>query len=529
MQKSSRELKSLYFPLLLLVICVISHALILNHSFMIDDSFYQNDKETLKLYPHFIDFFTQDQSTHYIPLNFLLNVSLFHLIKQPLPLYWLNIVLFYLDGLLLFYFIRLISKSTPAALLTSIIFCIHPMSSEIIQHITFNIILIQMALLEVSLITLYKYHQSDKKHFSYYLTSLTAFFLALFCQENTLLFPLYAAALLFLLTATSPTKIIKTLIPYILLDLLLVILWLLNASHTANFIQNWHTSQLTFWNWSTNFFRLAAWYLKNLFFPQNIVFEYSLIPANNLSCLWNIVPWGILTGITLLILFYFKKSIESFALIIFLTGFIYAVPASLAHPEIGLVFEPHWVYFSSIGFFLFIVLLLLELNGHIFRIIYVVLISFILMSLLISTQRLHISSKNELSYYENWLRVSPHNTYAMLLLAKHYSLYKNLPIPHDLIPDMISAVDVLIKNDFYISAPKLIEKLSAYKLSSAQRDELLLKSKEAYLLAGVDLANQGLYEQSIAEWERGLAIAPTDSRFLADIKKAKELEAQKPG
>jgi hypothetical protein len=491
---------------------------------MIDDSFFQNDKETLKLYPHLIDFFTQNLSTHYIPLNFLLNVSLFHAIKHPFPLYLLNIGLFYLDCLLLFFFVRSITKSSTAALLTSIIFCIHPMSAEIVSHITFNILLIQTALIETSLICLYEYSRPNKRPVFYYTASLAAFFGALLCQENSLLFPLYAAALLFFMTDALPSRIFRTLIPYILLDLLLLILWLAFAGHTANIFQSIRSFQLTFWAWSTNFFHLAAWYLKNLFIPQNIVFEYSLTPAVNLSLPWDILSWGMVTGYILLIIFYFKRSLESFALVIFLTGFIYAVPASLAHPDIGLVFEPHWLYFSSIGFFLFMVLMLLKLKDHIQRLLYVALLSATLMSLLIDTEYLHVNARNEVEYCENWLRVSPHNTYAMFLLARHYSSGKNLSIPADLVPDMINAVDILIETNFYVSAPLLVEKLSSYPLSPSQRKKLLLKSKETYLLAGVNLANQGFYERGIAVWEKGLAIDPADKRFIADIRKARKLE-----
>ncbi len=510
-------------PLLLLIICLVSHGLILGHSFKIDDYFYLNDNETLKLYPHFIDFFTQNQSTHYSPLNFLLNVPLFHIIKHPLLLYLFNIILFYINCLLLYIFIRLISNNSSTALLASIIFCIHPMSSEIIQHITFNIILIQMTLLEISLLSLYKFFQSNQRHLSYYITSLAAFFFALLCQENSLLFPLYAAALLFFIADASLAKIIRLIIPYILLDLLFMISWLASSGHTANMIQSIQSFQLTYWSFNAHYFHLIAWYLKNLFVPQNIVFEYSMPSAEKLSFLWNILPWGILAGYVLLMFCYFKKSIESFALTVFLIGFIYAIPASLAHPDIGLVFEPHWIYFSSIGFILFIVLILLKLKTRIHRLSYLALVSAILMSLLLDTERLHVNAKNEQGYYENWLRVSPHNTYAMLLLAKHYAINKDLCIPPDLIPDMINAVDILIKDNFYISAPKLIEKLSAYKLSPSQRSELLLKSKEAYLLAGVNLANQGFYEKSIAVWEKGLAIDGADKRFIADIESARML------
>jgi hypothetical protein len=309
------------------------------------------------------------------------------------------------------------------------------------------------------------------------LTSLLTMSCALFFQENSLLFPFYAAALLFFMTDASPLKIVRTVVPYIFLNLLLLIPWLITASHTAHMIQSIQSFQLTFWDWSANFFRLVAWYIKNLFIPQNIIFEYSRIPVSKFSFLWNIFSWCVLTGYVLLILYYFKRTIESFALVIFITGFIYAVPASLAHPDIGLVFEPHWLYFSSTGFFLFMSLMFIKLKKRVHRLLYLALASTILMSFFIDTQRLQVNARNELSYCENWLKISPHNTYAMFLLAKHYCINKDLAIPPDLIPDMINTVDFLIKNNFYISAPKLIEKLSSCRLSPSQRRELLLKSE----------------------------------------------------
>ncbi len=584
MQSTPKHLNPSYFPLLLFITCIAAHAGILNHSFMLDDSFFLNEKETLKLYPHAIDFFTRNQSTHYIPLNFLLNVSLFHIIKAPWPLYLLNIVLFYVNCLLLFIFVNLISKNPATAFLTIAIFAVHPMSGEILQHITFNIILIQFALIMISLITLYKYFETRQQHISFYITSLLTLCCALLCQETSLLFPIYAAALLFFLTKIPASKILQTIIPYIFLNILLICLWLISAGHTAHIAQNIQSFHLTFFDWSSNFVRLTTWYIKNLFIPQNIVFEYNLTPVAHLTCLWNLAFGGVLTGCIVLIFCYFKRSIESFALAIFLTGFIYAAPACLTHPDIGLVFEPHWLYFSSIGFCLFIALMLVKLKKHVHRWLYAALVSAVLASYFIDTAKLHAIAKNELSYCENWLRQSPHNSYAMSLLARQYALHKNAVIPADLVPDMLNGVDFLIKNNYYISAPELIEKLSSCKLSPSQQWELLLKSavfyckygsndecreisdkiihsasgpsayiqlsyafdqfaikdkaialleqcttrypkyKEAYLLEGTIFANQGFYEKSIALWEQGLKIDKADERFMIDIENAKKLE-----
>jgi hypothetical protein len=49
MQNVSRNLKSFPAPLLLFIICLAAHADVLSHSFMLDDSFFRDDTETLKL------------------------------------------------------------------------------------------------------------------------------------------------------------------------------------------------------------------------------------------------------------------------------------------------------------------------------------------------------------------------------------------------------------------------------------------------------------------------------------------------
>lgn len=175
-------------------VCILAYGDMLTHKFMLDERvLYVNpDSPIYTHYQHWIDFFKKPLDQHYAPLNFLLNKSLFSLFHRPLPLYLINFGLFYLNCFLWFLFVYLVSRDFSVAALTSVFFCIHPMTADIPQHIIFNIILIQNLLMELGLVFLYLYYRH--KDMRYYALGLLIFFISMFCQEFALLFPLYALA-----------------------------------------------------------------------------------------------------------------------------------------------------------------------------------------------------------------------------------------------------------------------------------------------------------------------------------------------
>ena len=275
------------------------------------------------------DFFVKSFDQHYAPLHYLINVGLFQLFQKPLPLYLINLMLFYMDCLLMFLLIYFISDQFIAALWTTVIFVIHPMTGEILQHITRSSIFVQNIFLESGLLFLYLYSKHHR-NILYYFLSLLMVFLALFCQETALLFPLYAAALLFFLTDFQLKRIIKVIMPFIFLDFLFIGLWLLVVNPHIHLEGMNILHPGFFWSTCANFSHIFFWYLSNLFVPHNIVYMCSMRPLASFIWLWNLLFFGFLTGCGLFIFCYLKKSLESFALVLFLTGFVYAFISSQA-------------------------------------------------------------------------------------------------------------------------------------------------------------------------------------------------------
>jgi len=573
--------------ILLLLLCLVTYQDILGHQFMIDDhTFIRPIAPTFALYGNLSDFFIKPLDLHYSPFYLLLNVKLFKLFSTPMPLYLTNLALFYVDCLLLFIFIYLISADFVTALLTGAIFCIHPMTGDMLQHITFNILFLQAALMLSALVSLYVYAKYNRG-IIYYFFSLLMVFLALFCHEIVLLFPIYAAAPLFFLVDFGWKKTVKLIIPFIALDFFLIILrsTIIKPQIPVENAIIMHPA--VFWDLAANFSHLFFWYLGNLFVPRSIVFMCNMPPLVGFLWFWNFLLFGFLASCGLLIFRFFKKSLESFAIILFLTGLFYAFLAMhLRHgsqAERGWVFEPNWLYFSSIGFYLFVVLIILKTRDHINRALFIGLIASVYGAYFLSTINTDIISRTEKSYCENWLRKFPGNFIAMNLVANFYRHNTHTGIPSDLVPDMLNMLDLYIGYDYPQKSFELIKSLSSSKISPSQKIQLsygiaayycknghyqqcqvaigriigphpgpytlmplcqylnrvkdtataviLLKQcmalypqfKEPYLLMGVILANDGHYEEGIKWWKKGLMKDPSDLRFVSNIEEAENL------
>ena len=482
---------------------------------------------------------------------------------------------------MLFFFIYLITRDSLTALLTSIIFCVHPMTADMVQHITFNILLLQAVFMEFVLMSLYLYSQSKKRIYCYVLC-LIVLLIALFCQETSLLLPLYAAALLFFLTDLKLIRTVELTAPFIIICSMFILLWLAIIDPHVHLESMGILRSGSFWSSMANFSHLFFWYLSNLFVPRDIEFMCNFPPLTDHLWGWNSILLVFLTACGLLIFYYFKRSVESFALCFFLIGFIYALIASQALSQDGKVcaFEPNWVFFSSIGFYLLLILTLMKIGKNISKPLFIILLSVLFFYYFSSTASVNVMSRTEKSYTERWLRNFPENPIARKIVAAYYSDHNASEIPVDFIPDMMGQEDDYIKDDdprtFALAA-----RLFKSKTSIVQKNELLMKLavnyckglenekcsdsikrivvsfiprdeylqlsnllyvqgdgdkakvvlqwcilkypkyKEAYLLIGVILANEGRYDESIDYWKTGAAIDPADPRFKSNIDRAR--------
>ncbi|MEI7998677.1 MAG: tetratricopeptide repeat protein [Candidatus Omnitrophota bacterium] len=362
-----------------------------------------------------------------------------------------------------------------------------------------------------------------------------------------------------------------------------IFLWMSLANQNIHIYDQFNKFELTFSGWCANFSYLVFWYVSNLLVPRDIILMYSMSPLKDYIWFWDLFFCFFWIGGGVLIFFYFKKSIESFALSLFLMGFIYALPASIARPYMGFVIEPYWFYFSSIGFYLFVVLMLFKLRNKVGKGVYIFTLIVLSLSLFFCSQGVNHTASNKVSYYANWLKKSPGNLIPMRVLSIFYIYDEQWPITEAFTSDMLSAVDFYIANNYQDYAKRLIRKVSLSNLSLSQQKQLTFqvaayhckyglkdqcrdvlrrildsskepviymqlshlfykvgdnemsidllrkcinlypKYKEAYFVAGFMLSHQGRYQESIDLWQQGRDIDPSDLRFVSNINKTRKM------
>jgi len=408
----------------LLIICAVTYAPGLNNAFNIDASIYLSG-ERVDLFQTFSDYFTVTTTRHYIPFNNLLNVNLFELLQgsPPFPYRLFNFVLFYLNGLLLYFFIFLLCKNHGIAFLTATLFCLHPVNAELLNHITLNIVFVMTLFLQLSLVHYWLYLGGKRKGLNYSI-SIIAFVFAMLSQELAVLFPLYLISMLYILKKYSLKNAVKHSLPFWGVVCVFFVLWSKLAAPQAELGGRIADLNLTVGVFVATLFQLVVWYVRNLFVPDTIVFIYNLAPAQTHIFLWNV---ALLSLIALLFtLFnYWKKNLKTFALIWFLIGFIVVIPASLAHSYMGLVIEPYWFYFSNMGFFFFVSLLINELKSPFGRKLKFGLIVLIFSYFVLMTQVYIQIGKTGMTRSLHWVKSAPTNTIALMDLAEAYTKAKN--------------------------------------------------------------------------------------------------------
>ena len=107
---------------------------------------------------------------------------------------------------------------------------------------------------------------------------------------------------------------------------------------------------MTFASYSATVSLLLNWYFANLFFPNEIILMKNSLPLTKSLLLWN--GSLLLTSATILyLLFRWNNTLKGFALGWFIVGFAFMPPSCAIHAfSMGLVIEPYWFYFSSMGF-----------------------------------------------------------------------------------------------------------------------------------------------------------------------------------
>ncbi|MGE0268679.1 MAG: tetratricopeptide repeat protein [Candidatus Omnitrophota bacterium] len=420
------EHPALFAVILLLAVCGTAFFNSLDNGFLMDDNplLIGNRNTNILEFLH-LDFSDHEKSAYFRPINhFFILTTLTAFGHDPFGYNLVNLIMHFLACLSVYYLFRILFKDPTIALLTSLIYSLHPINGILINYKTctsqsFLVIATNLCLIN------YLSAIEEKNNFSNYVLSLIWFLLALMCHEVGILTPFFLMNILFVLkkynlreTLFKSIPILTTLICYLLFRMYFF-------SLKKNVLDNITFFRLSFLEYIASYTKLASWYISKLIFPDGIVLAWEVHHLSNPFYQGVSVVCLSLSIIFLIFILFRKQSAETFALIWLMSGIALVAIVCFARPALGFVIEPHWLCASSIGFFLLVALCLTSLRKILPYSVWLSIIVGLLVFLFAKTNWYNQQWNSQKQYCQYWLTISPNSYWPNFWLGYTYFEEKN--------------------------------------------------------------------------------------------------------
>lgn len=146
-------------------------------------------------FTHHLTYFSEKhrlEGKFYRPLQTVtLMVDYFLWGKEPLGYHITNTLLHALVGILLFLFLRLVTRNAGLSFLVSAVYAVHPAHTEAVAYMSGRADALSTIFLLLAMIFQRRYWEADNagRKALYYLLILASFVIALFCKESAVMFP----------------------------------------------------------------------------------------------------------------------------------------------------------------------------------------------------------------------------------------------------------------------------------------------------------------------------------------------------
>ena len=406
--------KTLLSVLALLILCVAVYSNSLHKEFMSDDyGILLNFKKihSFRFLPEAFSLSFESGKLHYWPIYHITNMFLYRLCGEDAVRYHIASIFFFFAYVsLVFVFLKTLLNNNEAALIASLLFLAHPINGIAVNYITSYILSLSGIFLLLSLLCFLRFLKEGKTHF--YLWSTVFFIVGLLSYEQVALFPAYLFCILFFTTNKRLKEIFLILWPYLLI-----------SGGYAAFLSvrsmaayNMSAIGLSLGSYLASFGQLTGWYVVKLISGRGVVPIWSIDPVKDDIFLCNSVLF-ILSAMAVYFLLKYRKSIFSFVIAWLLIGFLPLGLGMFVRPDFGLVIEPHWFFFSSIGYFLFLSLGICRLWQAIDKRVWSIFLLSIFLFYGLSTKEYNAHWRSPEAYDRYCFGVNPRNPMARFGVA----------------------------------------------------------------------------------------------------------------
>lgn len=423
--------RSSWLVFFLIFLCLFTYQCSLNNEFMMDDfSVLFAIPKGFENIPKALDF--TDTTMYYRPVSNLMRLFSSTLFPtDPFYFHAFGLILFSIHVALIFFLIRALFKNTYVAFATAALYAVHPINGVAGNYSTGQEIALFAIWLDLSALLLAHYLDDGRKK-SFYFGSIGFFILALLSQEVSLSFVFIPVLIVLQLRKTgSFGDAVKICLPYAAVAAVYVLFRAFLVTkiieRTVSYTQ---TMQVDIPVYLNSVFGLITWYLQQLVFPSEIVLAKTMLPQTS-GFLLKVV---ILVLAVILAFVYFRRRWRGnpvlFGLLWFLSGFIPLFAVALIFSYGGFMVEPHWFFYSSIGFFImvgfFAEYLFLAAKTFWPKTLVTLACLSCFYALFSVTQIYNGIWRTQKSYCQHWVSVSPHHYFPNFWLAKSYFREKNL-------------------------------------------------------------------------------------------------------
>lgn len=352
-------IRKTYIVIFLCVLGLTIYSNTFGNKFVWDDDFLVVKNDYIKswsnlplLFNSELRVFSSDLSNYFRPiqsLTYLFDYTFWKL--NPIGYHLTNILLHLLVTFLLFKTIEIISKNKQIALLTSLLFLVHPMHTEVNSYISGRADSLAAVFLLVSFLFYNKYwNESVKKikQIVWFFCSVIFFVLGLLSKEIALVYPVFLLLYEKLILRKEKKKACLSHIIFFFLVLFYTALRLTKLNFLSQHGVSLLNSPVPF------FFRLLAAgktvliYLKIIFFPVNLHLLRSVTHINQVLSIEAFVSILALLLMTVGGIKLYRHSKQLFFYYIWF--FVFLSPALDLFP-IGASLAEHFLYLPSMGFF----------------------------------------------------------------------------------------------------------------------------------------------------------------------------------
>lgn len=356
--------------LFLFTVALIIYSNSLNGDFLFDDKPLIVDNQDIKDVRNIPMLFTSNifkfsfpafeiSYTYYRPLQTFLFALVYRVSGlNPFGYHLSSIIIHALNALLVFYLINKLFANYPLALLSSILFCVHPIHTETVSYISSVAELLVSLFILLTIIFYIRYVGSAK--ITQYFISIFSFICALLSRETGFLILVPLFILLIGLKSRSSRSSIW--LHFLSFSGILAIYIRLRLTVLIP-IQSFPNSPYPFLFDILNFFAVLIEYIRLLILPYKLHLFRVIMPVSFSRPLQIIPPVLLLISLILVMIVSIrrKKYILLLGISWFVLGLLHLVRFMYKFRD-RITIEEHWVYLASIGFFLAASYLILKIK-----------------------------------------------------------------------------------------------------------------------------------------------------------------------